>query len=191
MVLIETVGQKNKNPRLRDLAAKNSRIRDIKKHKKTRFRDWNKNFRDPEFSGYHSPPLLFSMYCIHWFGNELLKSPNDYHCQVGHTNEHEPPACVARPDSTNGFVHLSPFIWRNPSLQAKAHGIFELTLSRVPKLDYFYAIWWMPGWQPTRHSFPNGLTCLGCGPLPNSNAWPHLQISPTSGRFSTLSCPNL
>ena len=68
MVLIETVGQKNKNPRLRDLAAKNSRIRDAKKHKKTRFRDsfktpqrfrdWNKNFRDPEFSGYHSPPLL-------------------------------------------------------------------------------------------------------------------------------------
>ena len=67
MVLIETVGQKHKNPRLRDLAAKNSRIRDVKKHKKTRFRDsfktpsrfrdWNKNFRDPEFSGYHSPPL--------------------------------------------------------------------------------------------------------------------------------------
>ena len=68
MVLIETVGQKrNKNPRLRDLAAKNSRIRDAKKHKKTRFRDsfktpprfrdWNKNFGDPEFSGYHSSPL--------------------------------------------------------------------------------------------------------------------------------------
>ena len=67
MVLIETVGQKYKNPRLRDLAAKNSRIRDAKKHKKTRFqgsfktpprfRDWNKNFHDPEFSGYHSPPL--------------------------------------------------------------------------------------------------------------------------------------
>ena len=72
---------------------------------------------------------LFSMYCMHLFGNELLKSPNDYHCQVGHTNEHEPPACVARPDSTNGFVHLSPFIWRNPSLQANAYGIFELTLS--------------------------------------------------------------
>ena len=68
IVLIETVGQKNKNPRLRDLAAKNSRIRDAKKHKKTRFRDsfktpprfrdWNKTFRDPEFSGYHSPPLI-------------------------------------------------------------------------------------------------------------------------------------
>ena len=67
MVLIETVGQKNKNPRLWDLAAKNLRIWDAKKHKKTRFRDsfktparfwdWNKNFRDPEFSGYHSPPL--------------------------------------------------------------------------------------------------------------------------------------
>ena len=73
MVLIETVGQKNKNPRLRDLAAKNSRIRDAKKHKKTRFRDsfktpprfrdWNKNFRDPEFSGYHSPPL-FRLYLV-------------------------------------------------------------------------------------------------------------------------------
>ena len=37
MVLIETVGQKNKNPRLRDLAAKKSRIRDAKKHKKMRF----------------------------------------------------------------------------------------------------------------------------------------------------------
>ena len=68
MVLIETDGQKNKNPRLRDLADKNSRIRDAKKHKKTRFRDsfktppkfrdWNKNFRDHEFSGYHSPPLM-------------------------------------------------------------------------------------------------------------------------------------
>ena len=31
MVLIETVDQKNKNPRLRDLVAKNSRIRDAKK----------------------------------------------------------------------------------------------------------------------------------------------------------------
>ena len=67
MVLIEIVGQKNKNARLQDLAAKNSRIRDAKKDKKTRFRDsfktpprfrdWNKNFRDPEFSRYHSPPL--------------------------------------------------------------------------------------------------------------------------------------
>ena len=61
---METVGQKNKNPRLRDLAAKNSRIRDAKKTRfrdsfKTppRFRGWNKNFRDPEFSEYHSPPL--------------------------------------------------------------------------------------------------------------------------------------
>ena len=44
MVLIETVGQKIKNPRLRDLAAKNSRIRDAKKHKKTRFRD---SFKTP------------------------------------------------------------------------------------------------------------------------------------------------
>ena len=53
----------------RNLAAKNSRIRDAKKHKKTRFRDslktpprfrdWNKIFRDPEFSGYHSPPLIY------------------------------------------------------------------------------------------------------------------------------------
>ena len=60
---------KKQNPRLRDLAAKNSRFRDAKEHKKTRFRDslktpprfrdWNKIFRDPEFSGYHSPPLLF------------------------------------------------------------------------------------------------------------------------------------
>ena len=66
MVLIGTVGQKQ-NLRLRDLAAKNSRIRDEKKHKKTRFRDalktpprfrdWNKIFQDPEYSGYHSPPL--------------------------------------------------------------------------------------------------------------------------------------
>ena len=72
MVLIETVGQKNKNPRLRHLAAKNSRIRDAKKHKETRFRDsfktpprfrdWNKNFRDPEFSGYHSPLLILRTY---------------------------------------------------------------------------------------------------------------------------------
>ena len=67
MVLIETVGQKNKNPRLRDLAAKNSRIRDAKKHKKTRFRDWNQNFRDPEFripfatrvNGLKERPLVF------------------------------------------------------------------------------------------------------------------------------------
>ena len=72
MVLIKTVGQKNKTPRLRDLAAKNSRIRDAKKHKKTRFRDsfktpprfrdWHKNFRDPEFSGYHSPPLVLIVF---------------------------------------------------------------------------------------------------------------------------------
>ena len=50
--------KKNKNPRLRDLTAKNSKIRDATKHKKTRlrdsfktppkFRDWNKNFPDPE-----------------------------------------------------------------------------------------------------------------------------------------------
>ena len=32
MVLIEIVGQKYKTPRLRDLAAKNSRIRDAKKY---------------------------------------------------------------------------------------------------------------------------------------------------------------
>ena len=73
MVLIETVGQKNKNPRLWDLAAQNSRIWDAKKHKKTRFRDssktpsrfrdWNKNFRDPEFSGYHcaTPTVPFDI----------------------------------------------------------------------------------------------------------------------------------
>ena len=51
-------------------ACKNSRIRDAKRHKKTRFRDsfktpprfrdWNKNFWDPEFSGYRSPPLSFT-----------------------------------------------------------------------------------------------------------------------------------
>ena len=55
MVLIETIGQKQKSL-LRDLAAKNSRIRDAKKHTKTRFqdsfktlpkfRDWNKNSKD-------------------------------------------------------------------------------------------------------------------------------------------------
>ena len=39
MVLLEIVGQENKNPRIRDLVAKSSRIRDAKKHKKTRFRD--------------------------------------------------------------------------------------------------------------------------------------------------------
>ena len=67
---------KNKSSRLRDHVAKNSRIQDAKKHKKMRFRDslktplrfrdWNKNFRDPEFSGYryHSPPLLRS---ISWY----------------------------------------------------------------------------------------------------------------------------
>ena len=57
----------NKNRRLRDLAAKNLRIRDAKKWKKIRFqdsfktpprsRDWKTNFRDHDFSGYHSPPL--------------------------------------------------------------------------------------------------------------------------------------
>ena len=68
MVLIKTVGQKNKNPRLRDLAAKNSRIRDAKKHKKTRFRDsfktpprfrdWNKNFRDPDTIRHRDPDTI-------------------------------------------------------------------------------------------------------------------------------------
>ena len=77
MVLIETVDQKYKNPRLRELAAKNSRARDAKKHKKTtfrdsfktppRFRDWSKNFRDPEFSGYHSPPLLCTILKFNFF----------------------------------------------------------------------------------------------------------------------------
>ena len=47
----------NKNPRLQDLTAKKSRIRDTNKHKKTRFRDWKKNFRDPEFSRYYSSSL--------------------------------------------------------------------------------------------------------------------------------------
>ena len=57
MVLIETVGQKNKNPRIRDAKKhKKTRFRDSSKTP-SRFRDWNKNFRDPEFSGYHSPPL--------------------------------------------------------------------------------------------------------------------------------------
>ena len=57
MVLTETVGQKNKNPRLRDLAAKNSRIRDAKKHKKTRFRDSSKSLRDFEI-GTKTPETL-------------------------------------------------------------------------------------------------------------------------------------
>ena len=65
MVLFETDGKKNL--RLQDLVAKNQRIWDPKKNKKTRFWDsfktpprfwdWNKNFQDPEFSEYHLPPL--------------------------------------------------------------------------------------------------------------------------------------
>lgn len=34
---------------------------------------------------------LFSMYHMHLFSNALLNSPNDYLCQVDHTNEHVPP----------------------------------------------------------------------------------------------------
>ena len=70
MVLIETRGPTNKNPRLQETAAKHSRIWDAKKHKKTRFRDSlktpprfrdrSKNFRDAEFFGHHSPPLILT-----------------------------------------------------------------------------------------------------------------------------------
>ena len=59
MVLIEIVGQKNKTPRPRDLAAKNSRIRDAKKHKKTRFRDSFKRLRDFEIGTKISETLNF------------------------------------------------------------------------------------------------------------------------------------
>ena len=65
MVLIETVGQKNKNPRIRDAKKhKKTRFRDSSKTP-SRFRDWNKNFRDPEFSGYHSPPLPLHCFLLH------------------------------------------------------------------------------------------------------------------------------
>ena len=71
MVSIKTVGQKSI-----DLAAKNSRIRDARKHKKMRFRDsfktplrfrdLSRNFRDPEFSRYHSPPLIIYACGLHF-----------------------------------------------------------------------------------------------------------------------------
>ena len=66
MVLIETVGQKTKirdsetsRPKIRDSETKgNTRKRDFETHSPLpRFRGWNKNFRDHEFSAYHSPPL--------------------------------------------------------------------------------------------------------------------------------------
>ena len=60
MVLMEIVGQKNKNLRLRDLAAKNSRIRDAKKHKKTRFPETHsKRLRDFEIGTKISETLNF------------------------------------------------------------------------------------------------------------------------------------
>ena len=59
MVLIKTVGQKNKNPRLRDLAAKNSRIRDAKKHKKRDFETHSKRVRDLEIGKKISETLNF------------------------------------------------------------------------------------------------------------------------------------
>ena len=62
MVLIETVGQKNKNPKLRDLVAKNSRIRDAKKIRNTRKRDFethSKRLRDFEIGTKISETLNF------------------------------------------------------------------------------------------------------------------------------------
>ena len=71
MVLIETVGQKTKirdaetsRPKIRESETqRNTRKRDFATHSK-RLRDfeidWDKNFRDPEFSGYHSLPLCLS-----------------------------------------------------------------------------------------------------------------------------------
>ena len=59
MVLIETVGQKNKNLRLRDLAAKNSRIRDAKNTRKRDFETHSKRLRDFEIGTKISETLNF------------------------------------------------------------------------------------------------------------------------------------
>ena len=89
---------KNKNPRLRDLAAKNSRIRDAKKHKKLRFRDsyktpprfrnWKNHFRDPEFSGYHSPPLQMVVQIRRWQPCVRKKGTNvdEFHSHLNSIN---------------------------------------------------------------------------------------------------------
>ena len=69
MVLIETVGQKSiirdfetLRPKIENLRLKETQENEISRLIQTppRFRDWNKNLRDPEFSGFHSPPLLFN-----------------------------------------------------------------------------------------------------------------------------------
>ena len=60
MVLIETVGQKNKNPRLRDLAAK--QIRESETQRNTRKRDFethSKRLRDFEIGTKISETLNF------------------------------------------------------------------------------------------------------------------------------------
>ena len=77
MVLIETVGQQTKirdsgqkfeNPRTKE--TKETRFRESFKTP-PRFRDPNKNFRDPEFSGYHSPPL--SLIWFDWNADQNVK----------------------------------------------------------------------------------------------------------------------
>lgn len=155
---------------------------------------------------------LFNMYCMRSFGNELLKSCNDYHCQVGHTNEYVPPdilwQSVQLPRhqqlthiehlledliQENWFVHLFPFYLEEPIITGKCTWNLQAHLIKtfppIPKWIIFAAIWWMPGWPPTRHSLkvfhvpwlwpPSKLKCMAT----TANA-------PTSCRFSTLSCPD-
>ena len=67
MVLIKTVGQKTKSetPRPRSQKFENPRRKETRENEMSRLiknssEISNKIFRDSEFSGYHSPPLLWS-----------------------------------------------------------------------------------------------------------------------------------
>ena len=84
----------NKNRRLRDLAAKNLRIRNANKWKKMRFqdsfktpprsRDWKTNFRDHDLSGYYSPPLdIYIFQSEHlWHNIALTVYEKGNSCQI-------------------------------------------------------------------------------------------------------------
>ena len=98
---------------------------------------------------------LFSMYYTHSFGNAVLKSPTDYHCQVGHvdTNLLSRSIQLSRHQQFTHVKHvLQELIQRLglyvfPTLSGGKHhygqlhldspGSFDENFPTNPKLDYF------------------------------------------------------
>lgn len=116
---------------------------------------------------------LFSMYYTHSFGNAVLKSPTDYHCQVGHSGEHVfPDHRSVQLSRHQQFTHVKHVLqdliqqlglYVFPTLSGGTHHYGQLHMDSPssfyedfptnPKLDYFRRDV-VDTWLATNKSFP-------------------------------------